>query len=151
MVPAGLSVVSCVQCGRAMGPLPDFAVPPRTTLLSTATLASQLVATIAFALALISFVKFHDHRAAIIALLAASAGCVLAGGAAHRGGVLALVACVAGDGIAAIAGLAHAGWARELAVRPIGWLAASGVRHVDHALTLAGSFAALAAVGCALA
>jgi hypothetical protein len=97
--PVALTIVSCVACGAAMSrsiPI-QYATPPTRTLVTTATFATQLLGTFAFALALVWIVALRVTAPPVIAVLLAGAAAVFAGGHAHRGNVIALGICTAFD------------------------------------------------------
>jgi hypothetical protein len=144
--PAGLTIVSCVACGAAMTrsiPI-QYATPPARTLVTTATFATQLLGTLAFALALVWIVALRITAPPIIAVLLAGAVAVFAGGHAHRGNVIALGVCTAFDLAVAVFILA-----RLSATEAFAWPALARL-HVapTYFLLAAGILAALAAIAC---
>ncbi len=148
--PVGLPIVSCVQCGRAMAPASiKFHKPaPARSLVAASTLASQLLGTIAFALALGWIVSLHVTTPPVIGVLVAGALCVFAGGHAHRGSLVGLVICGLFD--AAIAGLCLVRVAQAVGfvVVPLARLSSAVTPHIDLAILVLGAIAALAAVAC---
>ena len=146
--PIALSIVSCVACGRAMAPaeVVIYAPPPSRTLVATATLASQLLGTFAFALGLVWIVALRVTDATILAVMLAGTVAVFAGGNAHRGNVIALGLCAVFDSAVALATLARLPVTEAFAWPP---LARFGVdAHLTLAMLLAGVIAALAAITC---
>jgi hypothetical protein len=150
--PVGLSILSCVQCGAAMYPKTEATEPPPArTLVSTATLASQLLGTIAFALALFWLVVLRVHDATVIGVLVTGAVVVFAGGHAHRGSVVALALCAAFDVAVAIAMFAKPPVALAFVWAPLARASETlAARHELVMITL-GAIAALAAIACGAA
>jgi hypothetical protein len=146
--PIALSIVSCVSCGRAMAPaqVVTYAPPPSRTLVATATLASQLLGTFAFALGLIWIVALRVTDATIISIMFAGTVAVFAGGNAHRGNVIALGLCAVFDLAVATATLARLPFAEAFAQPPLARFAAD--THLPLAMLGAGVIAALAAITC---
>jgi hypothetical protein len=144
IVPAGLRIVACVKCGRALGPpLPDPGPRPAIWLLALAAGATQLVAGSALVLAIACAAKRSGATSVLAAWAVVSAIGFIAGGMAHRGRVGALI--VAAVIAAALAAMCLASRARLAEL-----LHASGVLSyvtVDAQL-LARSIAALAGVAC---
>jgi len=144
VVPAGLRVVSCVKCGRALGPpLPEPGPRPAIWLLALAAGAAQLVAGIGLGLAIACAARRSGASSALAAWAIAGVVGVFAGGMAHRGRVGALV--VAGLAAAALAAMCLTSRARLTEL-----LHASGVVAyvtVDAQL-LARALAGLAGVAC---
>ena len=123
-----------------------FAPPPSRTIVAAATLASQLLGTCAFALALAWIVALRVTEPQIIAVMIVGAVVVFAGGNAHRGNVIALGICATFDVAAACALLARIPAAEAFAWPP---LARAGVEHyLAIAMLAAGIVAALAAITC---
>jgi hypothetical protein len=92
VVPAGLRIVSCVKCGRALGPpLPAPGPRPAIFLLAAATNVTQLVSGIALGLAIASAARHFDASAAFDAWLIVPLLGIFAGGKAYRGSPGALV------------------------------------------------------------
>lgn len=92
VVPAGLRIVSCVKCGRALGsPLPAPGPRPAIFLLAAATNVTQLVSGIVLGLAIASAARHFDASAALDAWLIVPLLGIFAGGKAYRGGPGALV------------------------------------------------------------
>ena len=147
--PAGLTIVSCVACGARMSrtmPI-TYAKPPSRAFVSTATFASQLLGTAAFALAIVWIVALRVTTPPVIAVLLAGAVAVFAGGNAHRGNIIALGICTVFD--LAVAGLALPRLAlTETFAAPA--LARLGVAPT-YVLFGAGILAALAAIACVAA
>jgi hypothetical protein len=143
--PANLTIVSCVQCGRAMSQTSPTQVvgPPSRVRVSLATLASQLVGTLAFAFGVYWIAALHTTSAAIVGVLAAGAICVFAGGQAHRGSTNALLVCTTLDVAVAVLLLARIPPVMAL-VTPV--LARLGLS--PYWLVAIGGFAAFAAIGC---
>lgn len=142
--PQGLTIVSCVACGAAMSrsiPI-QYATPPARTLVTTATFATQLLGTFAFALALVWIVALHVTAPPAIAVLLAGAGAVFAGGHAHRGNVVALGICTVFDLAVATVLLAR--------LAPTFTGPALARLHVEptYLLPAAGILGALAAIAC---
>jgi len=123
-----------------------YAQPPARTLVATATLASQLLATIAFALALVWIVALRVSEPAVIAVLCVGAVCVFAGGNAHRGNVIALGICAAFDIAVAITTLVRLPSAVAFTEVPFARFHAAA--YLPAAMLVAGVIAALAAVTC---
>jgi hypothetical protein len=123
-----------------------YAPPPSRTLVATATLASQLLGTLAFALGLIWIVALRVTDPSIIAVMVAGAICVFAGGNAHRGNVIALGICAVFDVAVAVAALARLPATRAFAWPPLARFDVE--QHLPIALLAAGIIAALAAITC---
>lgn len=123
---------------------------PSRPVLAGATLVSQLLGAITFALALLWIVKLGNRGGPTVAVMIAGALCVFAGGNAHRGSVLAVVACIAFDIAVAVACFAVPE-ARAFVAAPIAWLAPAVVRHLAIAMVVVGSAGAIASVACLLA
>jgi len=100
VVPAGLRIVSCVKCGRALGPpLPAPGPRPAIFLLAAATNMTQLVSAIALGLAIASAARHFDASAALGAWLIVPLLGIFAGGKAYRGGPGALVVAAVIDAV----------------------------------------------------
>lgn len=123
-----------------------IAPPPSRTLVATATLATQLLGTLAFALALVWIVALRVTDPVILAAGLAGAACVFAGGNAHRGNLVALGLCAVFDIGVAVATLARLPAAEAFAVP--GFARIGAEQHVGLALFIAGTIAALAAITC---
>lgn len=123
---------------------------PSRPVLAGATLVSQLLGAIAFALALLWFVKLGNRSAPTIAVMIAGALCVFAGGHAHRGSVIAVLACVAFDIAIAVACFAVPA-AQPFVAAPVAWLAPAALPHLAIAMVVVGSAGAIASVACLLA
>lgn len=144
--PAGLTIVSCVACGAAMSrsiPI-QYATPPTRTLVTTATFATQLLGTLAFALALVWIVALRVTAPPIIAVLIAGAGAVFAAGHAHRGNVIALGICTVFDLAAAAFLLARLSVTEAFAGPALARLHV----HPTYVLLAIGILAAVAAIAC---
>jgi len=151
VAPINLTIVSCVQCGRAMAPLSSAIVtpPPSRIVVSIATLASQLLGTIAFALALVWIVSLRVTEPLVIGAMVAGAICVFAGGAAHRGNLVALGLVAAFD-----LGLAFAMLAKLPTAAAFLWGPLARIHADDHLALITsatGGAAALAALVCIIA
>ena len=147
--PAGLRIVSCVRCGRALRSTPDVPAPPSSAVAAFAALASQLVGMLAFCLAVgWAWSVEADGRIAVGALLALAALWVFAGGAALRGSLVGLGCCALLDVAFAVMSFANTPgvrtFVRAAAVRTAPAIAAQ----VDTVFAVAGGVAALAAVAC---
>lgn len=145
--PKSLTIVSCVQCGRAMSPTSPtqiVAAPPRQ-LVSVATLSSQIVGALGFALSVYWIGARQTITVSTVSLLLCGALSVFAGGQAHRGSTNALLVCTFMDTAVAIILVAHIPPAVELANPVVTRLALP----ID-ALATVGSFSALAAIACVL-
>lgn len=128
-------------------PSPAASAPaPARTLVAAATLASQLLGTLAFALALVWIVALRVTEPTVIAVMVVGAACVFAGGNAHRGNVTALGICVVFDLAVAVAALV-----RLPAADAFAWPALARIHaepHLALVMAAAGATAALAAVAC---
>ena len=147
--PAYRTILSCIQCGAAMAP-PTIATdpPPRRALVSAATFASQLLATITFALALAWIAALGVIDALTIGILATSAICVFAGGTAHRGSLVALALCSAFDIGVALVTLARLPITNAFTSPPLAHLSEPLANRLDAILLVIGAFAALSALAC---
>lgn len=123
-----------------------YAPPPSRTLVATATLASQLLGTLAFALGLIWIAALHVTDAAIVAVMVAGTVAVFAGGNAHRGNVIALGLCAVFDVAVAVATLARLQVTESFAWPPLARFGAESA--LPLAMLGAGVVAALAAITC---
>jgi hypothetical protein len=123
-----------------------YAPPPSRTLVATATFASQLLGTLAFALGLVWIVALRVTDAAILSIMIAGAIAVFAGGNAHRGNVIALALCALFDLAVAVATLAHLPIARAFTWPPLARFNIE--QHLALGLFFAGIIAALAAITC---
>jgi hypothetical protein len=112
---------------------------------AAATLASQLVGTLAFAFGVYWIAVLHVTNAAIVSTLVAGAICVFAGGQAHRGSTNALLVCTTLDVAIAVLLLAPFADVRALTAPVLARLDLS-----PHILIAIGAFAMVAAVGCVL-
>jgi hypothetical protein len=100
VVPARLRIVSCIKCGRALGPpLTDPGPRPAIFLLAAATNVTQLVSGIALGLAIASVARHFDASAALDAWLLVPLLGIFAGGKAYRGGPGALVVAAVIDAV----------------------------------------------------
>lgn len=122
------------------------APPPSRTLVATATLATQLLGTLAFVLALAWVVALRVTDPVVVAIAAAGAACVFAGGNAHRGNLAALGMCALFDIGIAVATLGRLSATEAFAVPAFAHVDAE--QHVRLALFVAGTIAALAAITC---
>ena len=149
--PTTLHIISCVHCGAAMSPASSasFTRPPSRTFLAAATLATQLLGTLAFALALFWLVVLSHEQPVIFAVATAGAGAVFAGGAAHRGNLPALATCAAFDLALAAVLLARIPAADALLAPGLARLSAAD--HLALASTILGALAATATVACVAA
>ena len=120
--------------------------PPSRKVVATATLASQLLGTIAFALALVWIVALRVTDPVVIAVMVVGAVVVFAGGNAHRGNVIALGICAAFDAGVALAALARLPAADAFVWPPLARFHAAP--HLAFAMVIAGIVAALAAITC---
>lgn len=152
-VPSALRFVSCVKCGRAMAQrrLTDSEPSPTRWIVSAATLASQLLGTVAFAIALVWIVKHGNRAPWVVGVLALGAVCVFAGGIAHRGSLRALAICVLLDSVVAVVCLGHVSSAKGFVLPPVAWVAPSVAHQLATAMTITGVVAALAAIACVAA
>jgi hypothetical protein len=144
VVPAGLRVVSCVKCGRALGPpLPEPGPRPAIWLLALAAAAAQLASGIALGLAVACAARRSDASAVLAAWAIVGVVGVFAGGMAHRGRVGALL-------VAALIAAAIAAMCLTSRARLAELLHASGVlAYVPlDAQLLARAIAGLAGVAC---
>ena len=123
-----------------------FAPPPKRSLVATATFASQLLGTIAFALAVAWIAALRVTEPQILAVMIVGAIVVFAGGNAHRGNVVALGICATFDVAVAAALLARVPVAEAFASPPLARLHVD--QHLALALLAAGIVAALAAIAC---
>jgi drug/metabolite transporter (DMT)-like permease len=121
--------------------------PPRS-IVAIATLASQLLGTLAFALAFVWVFKHGDRQPLSVAILVLGAVCVFAGGNAHRGSVRALVVCAVLDIAFAIVCLANLSGAKAFLLAPVAWAAPAIAGELALAMTITGIVAALAASTC---
>ena len=145
--PTHLSIVSCILCGRAMAKtIPRPTPPPSRAVVATAALVTQLLGTTAFALALVWILALHVTSTPVLAITAAGALCVFAGGAAHRGSLRALAACATFDLAVAILLFARPPEADAFLHPALAQLSATA--HLALAATLLGAVAALAALTC---
>jgi len=146
VVPAALTVVSCVKCGRKMAATDvQPTLPPPRARLAGVTLLSQLVAACVFGLALWCFLRHAGPRGPIVGIMVASAVGVFAGGAAHRGSLFALACCAVIDvaiGVTAIYPLP--------AARPYAAMLFAKVPHANLVMPLGGVVALVAALACLL-
>ncbi len=148
-VPSALRFVGCVKCGRAMAQRSTEPPPtPPRSIVAAATLASQLLGTLAFGLALVWIVKHGNRAPWVFAILALGAVCVFAGGIAHRGSVRALAVCVLLDAAVAVVCLGHLSSVKGFMLPPVAWVAPAIAHELATAMTIAGAVAALAAVAC---
>lgn len=100
VVPAWLRIVSCIKCGRALGPpLRDPGPRPAFFLLAVAANLTQLVSGIALGLVIASAVRHFDASAALYAWLIVPLLGIIAGGKAYRGGPGALVVAAVIDAV----------------------------------------------------
>ena len=120
--------------------------PPSRRIVATATLASQLLGTVAFALALVWIVALRVSDPVVIAVMVVGAAVVFAGGNAHRGNVIALGVCAVFDAAVAIAALAHLPAAETFLWPPLARIQAE--QHLALGMLIAGIVAGLAAVTC---
>lgn len=148
--PIGLRVLSCARCGRALAlATPNAFVPiPARSIVATATLASQLLGMLAFALALVWIVKQGDRQPVSVTILVLGVVCVFAGGNAHRGSLRALALCALLDLAIAIACLANISAVQAFVVVPVAWAAPAVVHELAIATMITGVVAALAASAC---
>lgn len=148
--PSGLTIVSCVACGARMSrtmPI-TYAKPPSRAFVATATFASQLLGTFAFALALVWIVALRSTEPPVVGVLLAGAVAVFAGGNAHRGNVIALGICTVLDLAAALFLLARLAVTDAFAGPA---LARVGIDPPTYVLLGTGIVAALAAIACVAA
>lgn len=143
-------VLSCLQCCRAMVPeSPNaFRPTPSRSIVAIATLTTQLLGAIAFALAVVWIIKQGDRQPMKLTILTLGAVGVFAGGNAHRGSVLALALCALLDVAVGVACLAKLAAVKAFVVTPLAWTAP----HIGHELalatTIAGAIAVFAASAC---
>ena len=123
-------------------------MPPRSTA-AIATIPSQLLGTLAFALAFVWIYKFGDRRPVSLTIGVLGAVCVFAGGKALRGSVLALAVCAFLDLSVAIACLTDVARAKAFVLTPIAWLAPTAANPL--VITIAGVVAVVAASMCIVA
>lgn len=147
VVPAGLRVVSCVKCGRALGPpLPEPGPRPAIWLLALAAAATQLASGIALGLAIACAARRSEASAVLAAWAIVGVVGVFAGGMAHRGRVGALiVAALIAAAIAAMCLTSRAQLAELL--HASGVLAYVAIKAIDAQL-LARAIAGLAGAAC---
>ena len=149
--PVALAVVSCVQCGAAMGQAAEVmarGMAPSRALLALATFLSQLMGTIAFALALVWIISLGVRDAVVVSVLAGGAACVFACGAAYRGNVIALAVCAAIDVAIAIALFTEVSQVIAFVPPP---LANVDATQFQIGRIVVGGIAAIAAVECLVA
>ncbi len=147
--PVSLAIISCVQCGAAMGRvMPRVAMPPSRALLALGTFATQLFGTLAFAFALVWIIKLRVTDGLVIAGLVGGVACVFAGGAAYRGSVVALGVCAVLDLAIAIAFFAQYSDVVAFVTAPLASIAA---QHLEPARMIVGCVAAMAAAECLVA
>jgi hypothetical protein len=146
-VPSNLRIASCTRCGRALALTSEaFARAPTTTLVAKATVVSQLLGAVTFALALAWIMKLGDRGTGMIAILALAAASVFVGGVAHRGSIAALACCGLLDLAAAIACFAHASVVHGFVYSPTAWLSPRIAAHPQLIVAIGGGAAALATV-----
>ena len=145
--PLSLAIISCVQCGAAMGrvSMPRVEMPPSRALLALGTFATQLFGMLAFAIALVWIIKFRVTDGLVIAGLVGGVICVFAGGAAYRGSVIALGLCAVLD--LAIALFAQYADVVAFITAPF----AGTAQYLEPARMIAGCVAAMAAAECLVA
>lgn len=125
-----------------------FAPTPPRSIVAAATLASQLLGTLAFALALVWIIKHGDRQPVSLTILVLGAVCVFAGGNAHRGSVRALAVCALLDLAIAVACLANSSAVNAFVLAPVAWAVPAVARELAIATMIAGVVAALAACAC---
>ncbi|HEX5058269.1 MAG TPA: hypothetical protein VFV99_02860 [Kofleriaceae bacterium] len=125
-----------------------FVPTPSRSIVAGATLVSQLLGTLAFALALVWIIK-HGYRGPInVTILVLGAVAVFAGGNAHRGSVVALVVCAVIDLAVAVACLANISAVDTFVHTSVAWAAPAVVPKLHIMTVIAGIVAVLAASAC---
>jgi hypothetical protein len=147
--PVNLAIISCVQCGAAMGQVTATRVaqPPSRALLAIGCFATQLLGMLAFALALSSVIRLRMTDDLVISVLVGGGVCVFAGGAAYRGSVVALGVCAILDLVIATALLSHSS-SLTVITAPLPAVAA---QYLETACIILGCVAAMAAAECLVA
>lgn len=125
-----------------------FAPTPSRSIVASATLASQLLGTLTFALALVWIIKFGHHKPVNLTILVLGALGVFAGGNAHRGSVVALVVCALLDLAVAIACLGNIAAVAVFVQAPVAWAAPAIASKLPIVTMIAGIVAVLAASAC---
>jgi hypothetical protein len=146
----GLKFVSCVRCGRAMTPHgAEIHIPrPSRRTLVLATLTSQVLGAVAFALAALWLIVLGERTPLTISILVLGALHVFTAGMAYRGSVNALGAAAFVDVALALACITKPAAVKTFVLVPTLWLTPDLVRDAAFAMTIAGLVALAAAAAC---
>jgi hypothetical protein len=125
-----------------------FAPTPPRSIVASATLASQLLGTLVFALALVWFIKLGGRSPLNVTIMVLGAVAVFAGGSAHRGSIAALAVCALLDLAVAIACFGNIAAVKAFVLAPVAWAAPAVAAHLTIAMLIAGIVAAAAASAC---
>jgi len=125
-----------------------FAPTPSRSIVASATLASQLLGTLVFALALVWIIKHGNSWPVNLTILVLGAVAVFAGGNAHRGSLGALAVCALLDLAVAIACLAKISAVHAFVLAPVAWAVPAAAPKLPIATMIAGIVAVLAASAC---
>jgi hypothetical protein len=146
-----MRVVSCVRCGNAMSPqswAPRVATPPGRSIVASAMAATQLLGVLGFALGFTALFRHHGHWQTSVALLAASAVAVFAGGNAHRGSLRGLLLAALFDVAVAYACLNKTMAVTTFAAASLNRAPPTLVHLIPMLTNSAGLFAIFAACAC---
>ena len=130
---------------------PRVVKAPARPIAASATLATQLLGTLVFALAFYWVFRHRGYWPTNVAILSVGAIGVFAGGNAHRGSVRALVVAALFDVAVVIACFAKFSAVKAFVVAPVAWAAPKLVPFLPTITISAGILAVFAAAACVAA